>query len=413
MQQLTRQPRQACANATAPLHASPAPQVAVITQITGASEANACTARTSAHAPELRALRADEILEYAAPAALVNALWAASKGYAFIAYGHVKRQPASYDARYGKVELNRALLTSWPSLSWVFWLDADAVVVHHAFDVIALGRQYPHADLIACAEANMETNTRINSGTMLVRGSAWSRDFFAAWWQHPDAAIGGPDQWTFDELWRVDALGLVGKTVVLPATAFNSEPPFYETFRGGAAQPVVHLMGDAASVRQRIFARMAAALCARHTGNTVAAEDWPPNPAWLLKEMRAGYARAVADTTQKPLQRIHSLDRMGMIYQAEGRHEERAALLRQALTLKEGVYGADSPALAHEVQVLANVLSMLERHDEALPLMQKALKLSELMRDPRGQAMPHLVAAAHGDLGCAFPCLMIGLRTCA
>ena len=407
MQQLTRQPRQACANATAPLHASPAPQVAVITQITGASEANACTACTSAHAPELRALRVDEILEYAAPAALVNALWAASKGYAFIAYGHVKTQPASYDARYGKVELIRALLTSWPSLSWVFWLDADAVVVHHAFDVIALGRQYPHADLIACAEANMETNTRINSGTMLVRGSAWSRDFFAAWWQHPDAAIGGPDQWTFDELWRVDALGLVRKTVVLPATAFNSEPPFYETFRGGAAQPVVHLMGDAASVRQRIFARMAAALCARHTGNTVAAEDWPPDPAWLLKEMRAGYARAVADTTQKPLQRIHSLDRMGMIYQAEGRHEERAALLRQALTLKEGVYGADSPALAHEVQVLANVLSMLERHDEALPLMQKALKLSELMRDPRGQAMPHLVAAAHGDLGCAFPCLML------
>ena len=94
-----------------------------------------------------------------------------------------------------------------------------------------------------------------------------------------------------------------------------------------------------------------------------------------------------------------------MIYQAEGRHEERAALLRQALTLKEGVYGTDSPALAHEVQVLANVLSMLERHDEALPLMQKALKLSELMRDPRGQTMPHLVAAAHGDLGCAFACI--------
>ena len=353
-------------------------------------------------------VRADEILEYAAPAALVNALWAASKGYAFIAYGHVKTQPASYDARYGKVELIRALLTSHPALAWVFWLDADAVVVHHAFDVVALGRQHPQADLITCAEANMETNTRINSGTMLVRGSTWSREFFAAWWRHPDAAIGGPDQWTFDELWRVDALFVASgsKTAVLPATAFNSEPPFYETFRGGAAQPVVHLMGDAASVRRRIFARMAAALCARHTGNTFAAEDWPPSPEWLLKEMRAGYAQAVADTTQKPQQHIHSLDRMGMIYQAEGRHEERAALLRQALTLKEGVYGSDSPALAHEVQVLANVLSMLERHDEALPLMQKALQLSELMRDPRGQPMPHLVAAAHGDLGCAFACVV-------
>lgn len=355
---------------------------------------------------------ADEVLEYAAPAALVNALWAASKGYAFVAYGHVATQPKSYDARYGKVELIRALLASHPALSWVFWLDADAVVVHHDFDVVALGRQHPKADLIACAEANMETNTRINSGTLLVRGSEWNRKFFAAWWQHPDAAIGGPDQWTFDELWRADALGLVSsaKAVVLPATTFNSEPPFYETFRGGAAQPVVHLMGDAASVRLRIFARMAAGLCASKAGKPVS-EGWPPSPSWLLKEMRAGYALAVADTKQAPMQRIHALDRMGMIYQAEGLHEERAALLRQALSLKEGVYGVDSPALAHEVQVLANVLGMLERHEEALPLMQKALKLSELTRDPRGLPMVHLIAAAHGDLGCAFACFVERLST--
>lgn len=324
-----------------------------------------------------------------------------------MAYGKVATQPALYDARYGKVELIRALLTSHPALSWVFWLDADAVVVHHEFDVVALAHQHPAADLIACAEANMETNTRINSGTLLVRGSSWSRAFFDAWWLHADAAIGAPDQWTFDELWRVDAVGLASgsKVVVLPATAFNSEPPFYESFRGGAAQPVVHLMGDAAPVRRRIFKRMAAGLCASQTGDKQASKDWPPRPDWLLEEMRAGYALAAADVTQAPLQRIHSLDRMGMIYHSEGLHEERAALLRQALSLKEGIYGADAPALTHEVQVLANVLSMLERHDEALPLMQKALRLSELTRDPRGQPMLHLVAAAHGDLGCAFACL--------
>ena len=400
---MTRLAPQACANATAPLDSSPAPRVAVITQITGASAQRRRT-RLAHVLLNSCCARADEILEYAAPAALVNALWAASKGYAFVAYGHVATQPASYDARYGKVELIRALLASHPGLSWVFWLDADAVVVHHQFDVVALGRQHPKADLIACAEANMETNTRINSGTLLVRGSTWSREFFAAWWLHPDAAIGGPDQWTFDELWRVDALGLASssKAVVLPATTFNSEPPFYETFRGGASQPVVHLMGDAASVRRRIFAGMASGLCSSRSGGTSVSESWPPSPEWLLKEMRAGYALAVADKAQAPLQRIHALDRMGMIYQSEGLHEERAALLRQALTLKESVYGADSPALAHEVQVLANVLSMLERHEEALPLMQKALMLSELTRDPRGQPMTHLVAAAHGDLGCAL-----------
>jgi tetratricopeptide (TPR) repeat protein len=193
---------------------------------------------------------------------------------------------------------------------------------------------------------------------------------------------------------------------ILPATAFNSEPPFYETFKGGAAQPVVHLMGDASPVRRRIFGRMAAALCAARgapppSAKPAAADDWPPAPRWLLAEMTAGYAAAAEDASLLPEARVHALDRLGMIYHAKGRHAERAALVRRALALKEGVYGRDHPALAHEVQVLANILSELEQHEEALALMQRALALNEAARDPKGAPMPHLVAASHGDLGCA------------
>jgi tetratricopeptide (TPR) repeat protein len=344
----------------------------------------------------------------------VNALWASSRGYGFIVYGDVPEQPVTYDARYGKVALLKNLLAAraQAGLAWLLWIDADAVVVRHSWDVQKLGAAHPRASMITCAEANLETNTRINSGTLLIRASSpWSAPFFRGWWEHTDAALGAPDQWTFDSLWAADALGIAsgGHVAVLPATAFNSEPPFYETFRGAHAQPVIHLMGDAAPVRARIFRRMAAALCAKRRLNAsstdadalTAAEDWPPAPGWLLSEMTAGYAAAAEDALLTPEARVHALDRLGMIYNAQGRSEERVTLLRKALEIKEGVYGRDSPALAHEVQVLANMLSELSRHDEALPLMRRALKLAAAARDPKGAPQTHLVAAAHGDLGCA------------
>ena len=86
----------------------------------------------------------------------------------------------------------------------------------------------------------------------------------------------------------------------------------------------------------------------------------------------------------------------------QGKLEERAALVAEALAVKERLVGsADSPALAHEVQVLANVLGSLGRHDEALPLLRRALALNRKATSPKGEPLEHLVAASLGDLGCA------------
>ena len=49
--------------------------------------------------------------------------------------------------------------------------------------------------------------------------------------------------------------------------------------------------------------------------------------------------------------------------------------------------------------MLANLLSQLGRHSEALPLMRTALAKAEAAADPAGRSQPHLVAAALGDLG--------------
>ena len=61
--------------------------------------------------------------------------------------------------------------------------------------------------------------------------------------KQPDAMIGAPDQHTFDMLWAANHLGVREKMALLPANAFNSEPPFFETFQTPRQQPVLHLMG--------------------------------------------------------------------------------------------------------------------------------------------------------------------------
>ena len=55
--------------------------------------------------------------------------------------------------------------------------------------------------------------------------------------------------------WRAIS-GRPHATALLPANAFNSEPPFFQTFQTPQQQPVLHLMGENAMVRKGIFGRM-------------------------------------------------------------------------------------------------------------------------------------------------------------
>lgn len=388
-----------CVNGTA--GAAARPEVVVVTQVVGAG-----------------------VTRYAAAATLVNAIWAERHGYSFRVAGVAPEQPSAYDSRYGKVALLRSvvdeLLSQEPSRRhaavggavaqrWVVWMDADAVVVHTAWSVDAVTSAYAAEDthIVVCAEANMETNTRMNSGTMLLRVHPWTSAFLRAWWAHPDAGIGAPDQWTFDMLWDADAVEVRRHTRIVPATAFNSEPPFYATWTSGVSQPVIHLMGDADSVRASVFGHLAASLCA-HSGGLPSLQGapptlpWPPTRDMLVRLMYEQYSRDIEDASQPVLMRAHAAERLGMLMGHAGRDAERAKLVARTLAWRESVYGRDSPQMAHDVQVLANLLSVLGRHAEAEPLALRALHLAQRSLDPKGRPQRQLVAAAHGDLGSLY-----------
>lgn len=79
--------------------------------------------------------------------------------------------------------------------------------------------------------------------------------------------------------------------------------------------------------------------------------DWPVNAQRTLERFSSAYDAATTDDALEPAHRIAALNRLGMVMQSGGRLEERAALVRRALELKEGMLGAESTQLTHEARL--------------------------------------------------------------
>lgn len=350
----------------------------------------------------------DKVRDWAQYSAAVNAMWASAQGYDFIVISEnhpaLTLEAKGVDNRFGKVPSIEAMLLR-PEVEYVFWLDADAVVVGHQFDVRQFAAEYPDSDLIVCREANLETNNVINSGAMIFRKSQWSLSLLRAWYSHKTVALGAPDQYVFDQLWESNSLNVQGHTKVLPATAFNSEPPFYDTWKSPQQQPVIHLMGDHGHTRRRVFQRMFLAACsAKNPRETTSSNppDWPIQKEWIVDEMERGFIEIVDNPKSTNFERTQALQRAGQIYGYQGKIDKRIEVLEQCLDLKEAEQGQLSPDIAHEVQVLGNLHSIQGRHDKALGYLNRALKINEKNVNPLGEPQDHLVAASLADLAAAY-----------
>ncbi|KAK3271390.1 hypothetical protein CYMTET_20255 [Cymbomonas tetramitiformis] len=351
----------------------------------------------------------DKVRDWAQYSAAVNAMWAKSHGYEFIVIS--ENHPALTLEEKGKTTAAPSQVPSIeavllrPEVEYVFWLDADAVMVGHHFDVRQFAAEYPGSDLIVCREANLETNNVINSGAMIFRKSEWSLSLLRAWYSHKTVAMGAPDQYVFDQLWESNSLNVQAHTKVLPATAFNSEPPFYDTWKSPQQQPVIHLMGDHGNTRRRVFQRMFHAACAAKNprGSTSPhPPDWPVQKEWIVDEMERGFVEIVDNPKSTNFERTQALQRAGQIYGYQGKIDRRIEVLEQCLDLKEAEQGQLSPDIAHEVQVLGNLHSIQGRHARGLAYLNRALKINEKNVNPLGEPQDHLVAASLADLAAAY-----------
>src|SRR5262249_9284020 len=104
-----------------------------------------------------------------------------------------------------------------------------------------------------------------------------------------------------------------------------------------------------------------------------------------------------------------SLNSLGQVYRAEGRHTEAEPLLRQAPALRQQNLHRDDPQLAQSLNNLAALYTAQGRLAEAEPLYQRAVEVEENSLGPEHPAVAAtlnnlgLIYKAQGKYADAFP----------
>ena len=191
--------------------------------------------------------------QYAGLAERANKAYAARHGYDF--KHHVR--PASHQIpQWEKVSVIREALQSHNT---VFWIDSDAAFNQH--DVPLDKWMASPADIVGCTDYPNGPYS-INTGTLLVKSTPWSRKFFDLWWSMrtvPKYSQWANEQEALHDLILQDVHGCASsnKVQIEPARAFNSA--FEDLAHGDRSTFVLHFMAmDSKYRRQELQA-----LCTR------------------------------------------------------------------------------------------------------------------------------------------------------
>lgn len=192
--------------------------------------------------------------------------------------------PRELDPRWYKIRLLRAALepmTGWAKDSeFLVWVDADAIVLDLGMRIEVIAAQYPLSQLIASADVRQGL---INSGFLILRNSAWTRNFLDRWWNTVDRTL-LCDQDAFEALYRqiiseerraTEALEFEGATIerlvtILPRDALNSDPP--AAIHQKTHNQVLHLMGESSALRSVVFREAMVNMCSARSGGVVPAQ---------------------------------------------------------------------------------------------------------------------------------------------
>lgn len=194
------------------------------------------------------------IASYASYALAINTAYAEHQGYEFYALSPETGsnfEPA--DQRWNRVKImDDALNTKngWlKDVDYIIWLDADLVMINFAFQFRDLIKKHKNVDIIISAERHAETGVA-NTGSLILKNTAWSRDYLKKWWNNYDHKK-AHDQIFFDVLYKSMYPEVKSHIVILPTDEINSTPPapIYQL----DTNVVLHLMGQRNDFRTTIF----------------------------------------------------------------------------------------------------------------------------------------------------------------
>ena len=230
-----------------------------------------------------------DIEDYSSITKEINERYCEKNGYKFVSESK-RTLDTSYDPHWEKVEMIRRYLRK-PRTSWVFFIDADAAFNHDDVRIEDFFKLAPRsADVLFCHDGNNKSDLShqdskekyyVNTGAILVRNTAWAKDFMRTWID--DAGQfkkGSPlqDQDKMVEMLKNDEMGAFSKNkvAVLPINMFNStfDRPYADTF-------VVHMMKRSTEERKKRF-------------NEILNKKEAKSPAEVV--MRAFYSRPKYDS---------------------------------------------------------------------------------------------------------------------
>jgi len=206
-----------------------------------------------------------DIWNYSAYAFAVNEAYAEHNGY-ILQHLDPESGPSydTYDARWSKVKiLEDAIdpIVGWArNLDFVMWVDADFIFLDMGLRLEKVAEEFPNAHVIASAE-HAGSTTLINSGTVLVRNSQFSRQFLSDWWSFADRKLYS-DQEQFDLLYKAKLETIADKIAILPPDALNTDPPAMTMQK--SYNQVLHLMGEHTHYRAKVFGAAFEEICRLH-----------------------------------------------------------------------------------------------------------------------------------------------------
>ena len=205
------------------------------------------------------ALRRGELEYGELKAAYVYAVSMANKaryclnhGWSLILGGEVP-ETRGRSARWNKVAWLRRLASSY---EWLLWMDLDTLFVRFDVDLITMIAKDKDAYFTLDQATPYETETKVNTGSFLLRGQrAWTATFLWKVWQHNDAGLGVSDQRSINAILKDEQshVSLVPKTLVnaFPDVSFVPTESYEKAPRGDETSEtlVVHFAGQFAGAR--------------------------------------------------------------------------------------------------------------------------------------------------------------------
>ena len=190
----------------------------------------------------------DNISSYSKKTEMINRKYAQKHGYDFSKFDfHVDDRAL----QWSKIKAVNYLLQSPKKFDYIFWIDSDAFFNDFDKALDSVIDQNNQKDIILCDDApNSGRENTINTGTMLIKSTAWCKTFCHQWYEYAGKFLYEPhhEQSVLESFIAQNVYGCKDRIAIAPTKSFNSAA--YELKKYMKCDDyIIHLMAEPENFR--------------------------------------------------------------------------------------------------------------------------------------------------------------------